>query len=385
MTIHETFVKPTSAEMTDRLGRLQAAMAEQGLDAYVLEEASNIQWLTNFANFVHERPFVMVVPAQGTPQFVVPRLELDHCQSRIIGEVDYVIYSEFPAPDGQAWNDRLAQILPSGARRIAVEPTTPVMVTNVVGDRMQVSDLIEDLRAIKSDYELGRIAYACAVLSEAHDDLLLNARIGYSQSEINATLGAKVFGRLFADEPNLNPIATRILTLIQNPAASHDPHNFSDLNMAMMEGGPHVSVFNATMNGYGAEIERTFFLGHVPEAARKPFDVMMEVRRKVFEMTRPGALMHDVDHAANEIFRKHGYGDALRHRTGHGMGVTSHEGPFLAEGEHKVIQPGMVFTIEPGIYLPGIGGFRHSDTVMTTETGLVTLTSGPDELRDLTL
>ena len=173
--------------------------------------------------------------------------------------------------------------------------------------------------------------------------------------------------------------------MIQNAEASHDPHNFSDLNMKLSAGGPNVSVFNSVLNGYGAEIERTFFLGEVPEVARKPFDVMMEARAEVFAMMMPGAVMNDIDRASNDIFRRHGFDEARRHRAGHGMGVTAHEGPFLAEGESRQIRPGMVFTVEPGIYFQGLGGFRHSDTVVTTETGVVQLTRGPEKLEALIL
>ncbi len=385
MTVIETNAKPTVEEMGHRLARLQAGMARAGYGAYVLADPSNVLWLTNFANYVHERPFILVVPVKGQPAFLVPRLELDHVEHRTIGAVDFVTYAEFPTVEGKRWNDRIAGLLPKGPGKIAVEATLPLMVANAVGDRTQITGLIDDIRAIKSDYELGRIAYACRLLSEAHDALLAMARPGLSQSEIDGTVGKTLFGALVTDDPNLNPFATSIHTMIQNADASHDPHNFSDLDMKLKEGGPNLSVFNALLNGYGAEIERTFFLGQVPEAARKPFDVMMEARQCVFEMTKPGAIMSDVDRASNDIFRKYRFEDAMRHRAGHGMGVTSHEGPFLAEGEEKEIRPGMVFTIEPGIYFPGLGGFRHSDTVMTTESGLVQLTRGPDTLEALTL
>jgi Xaa-Pro dipeptidase len=289
------------------------------------------------------------------------------------------------APKGERYSDRLRELLPSNAERIAVEPTIPLMIAEIIGSKRVRCELIEEARAIKSDYEVARIAYACRLISDAHAELLKAARIGLSQSEINATIGKAIFARMASDDPNVNPFATKIFTVIQDAAASHDPHNFSNLDMAMREGGPHVSVFNAVLNGYGAEIERTFFLGHVPEAARAPFDVMLEAREKVFELTRPGATMSDVDEAATDVFRKYGYEKNIRHRAGHGMGVTAHEGPFLAAGEMKVISPGMVFTIEPGIYFPGLGGFRYSDTVLTTETGLVCLTKGPTSLAELTL
>ena len=155
--------------------------------------------------------------------------------------------------------------------------------------------------------------------------------------------------------------------------------------MARSECNPHVSIINAVMNGYGTEIERTFFLGHVPEATVRPYQTMMEGRYMVFDMVKPGVLMSDVDKAVNAHFKAAGYGENLLHRAGHGMGVTSHEAPFLAEGDTRVLQPGMSFTVEPGIYIKGVGGFRHSDTIIVTEDGNRILTSAPDSLQDMTL
>ena len=141
-------------------------------------------------------------------------------------------------------------------------------------------------------------------------------------------------------------------------------------------------MINGTLNGYGTEIERTVFLGHVPHDAQKPFEVMMATREKALELVVPGNVMHDVDYACNSIFRDEDY---LLHRTGHSIGVTGHEAPFLAEGYPRVIEPGMLFTIEPGVYIPGIGGFRHSDTVLVTEEGNVSLTPVASSLEEMTL
>lgn len=111
----------------------------------------------------------------------------------------------------------------------------------------------------------------------------------------------------------------------------------------------------------------------------------MEARALAYELAVPGAVMHDVDAAVNALLRRAGYADNLLHRTGHGFGVTAHEAPFLAEGDMREIRPGMVFSIEPGIYLPGVGGFRHSDTVLITETGNHNMTPCAETLEELTL
>lgn len=176
--------------------------------------------------------------------------------------------------------------------------------------------------------------------------------------------------KLSLDNPQANFLCTRMAGVVQPPRISHDPHNFTSVfDLGMAEGGGNTAIVAGLMDGYGCEVELSFFLGRVPDAARKPYDTMMQARALAFQMCKPGTSMHDLDVAVNDVFRKAGFGDNLLHRTGHGIGVTAHEGPFLAEGYHHEIRPGMVFTIEPGVYIEGLGGFRHSDTVLVTENG----------------
>ncbi len=384
MHIKPVFTFPTAEEIALRLDRVRGAMREQGLDYYVAHCPDNVFYLTNFANVVHERPFVLVIPASGTPQFVVPKLEIPHVNCRKVGALELVEYFEFPAPEGQTWADRFKALFASNAR-VGVESTCPLQIVDEVpGDAVRV-DVIDDVRQVKTDFELSRIRYSSDIAVEGMQMLLANARPGMGLMEVNASIKGHMMLKVFTDMPNTNVVCSKIEAVFQPPHISHDPHNFTDVNMSMVEGGPHVSIINGTINGYGTEVERTFFLGHVPEAAKKPYAVMMEARAKAFELTKPGNVMHDVDEAVNNVMKKAGYGDNLLHRTGHSIGVTGHEGPFLAEGYYREIEPGMLFTIEPGIYLPGVGGFRHSDTVMTTDNGNISMTPVVDSLEEMTL
>jgi Xaa-Pro dipeptidase len=146
-----------------------------------------------------------------------------------------------------------------------------------------------------------------------------------------------------------------------------------------------VSIIGGQVDGYGVEIERTFFLGKVPEGAKKPFDTMMEARTLAYELAVPGARLSDIDKKVRKVIIDAGYEDYILHRTGHGMGITGHEAPFLAVGDDREIVPDMIISIEPGIYKEGQGGFRHSDTVLITESGNVKLTSAPETMEELTI
>jgi len=112
---------------------------------------------------------------------------------------------------------------------------------------------------------------------------------------------------------------------------------------------------------------------------------MQEARRRAFALVRPGARCADIDAAANGYLRERGYGDHLLHRTGHGFGLGNHEGPWVAEGGEEVLQENMLVSVEPGIYLPGVGGVRHSDTVLVTREGYELLTHFPTDLDRLTI
>lgn len=126
-------------------------------------------------------------------------------------------------------------------------------------------------------------------------------------------------------------------------------------------------------------------MGQVPEKARAPFDAMFEARALAYELARPGAIMSEIDTAVRKAIADRGYGEGIIHRTGHGFGITGHEAPYIAEGYERELVPGMLISIEPGIYIPGLGGFRHSDTVLVTDDGCVRLTQAPERLEELVL
>jgi Xaa-Pro dipeptidase len=373
---------PDAAEMALRVERVRARMAAEALDAYVVHCPDNVYYLTHFANYVHERPFVLVVPREGPLRFVVPQLEEEHVRVRAVGPLELERYFEFPAPAGEAWSDRLRSAL-DGAERIGVESVCPLQVAEEIPGTRIRTDVVDEVRMVKSDYEIGRLAHAARIVSRGHEELVAMCRPGEMAIGVFGQVTRSMTGHMLRDMPHANFLACDFAAVVQPPSLSHDPHNFTDIFVELEEGGPHVSVINSRVNGYGAEIERTFFLNSIPDLAVRPFEVMFEARQIAFERTRPGESMSDVDRAVRTHFEKHGYGAAMLHRTGHSFGVTGHEAPFLAVSYERVIEPGMLFSIEPGIYLPGIGGFRHSDTVLVTEAGNVSLTTAPDALADL--
>jgi Xaa-Pro dipeptidase len=248
-----------------------------------------------------------------------------------------------------------------------------------------VTDIIDEVRLVKTDYEIGRSVHASAVVSFGHAKLLEVTRPGVLEIAIYGEVVRAMMGKVLTEIPEANLIVSRFVGAVWPPSISHDPHRVPTPYLPMEEGGPHVSIVTAQADGYGMEMERSFFLGGVPEDARKPFAVMMEARALAYELAKPGAVLSDIDRRVRKVIIDAGYEKYILHRTGHGLGITGHEAPYLALGDDRKLEPGMLISIEPGIYIPGKGGFRHSDSVLITETGNLRLTEAPDGLEQLTI
>lgn len=154
------------------------------------------------------------------------------------------------------------------------------------------------------------------------------------------------------------------------------PHLYSSTRK-FEEGDGVVHSRQVWFNGYRAENERTFFVGKPTEKQKNLLELATEAQRVGMELIRPGIMAKEVDIAAYEVFKKAGYGEFVNHRIGHGLGLSEHEEPYLRFDNDLILQEGMVYTIEPGIYVPGVGGFRHSDTVILTKSGSFAITQHP--------
>lgn len=376
--------RPTEEELADRLEKVRQLMKKEGLDYFVCFDPVNIYYLTNFAFYIHERPFLLIIGKVGKLKMVVPLLEEAHIIERAIPELELVEYSEFPAAEGNNWYDKYQQVFETNTN-IGIEPTMPVEISQKTPYEKRVSDILEEVRLIKSKYEIGRLFHASKIVSKGHRKLLKLCKPGMAEFGIFQEATSTMTSRIIRDIPNANFKATETTAAVWPPSISHEPHLVPNIFAKMEEGGPHVSIVQARVDGYGAEVERTFFLGKVPEEAKKPFNIMLKARQLAYDSLKPGIMMDEIDKKVKRFLYEKGYGEYILHRTGHGFGITGHEPPYLAEGYHRPLKADMVVSIEPGIYIPEIGGFRHSDTVLITEDGYVKLTKAPETLKELTL
>jgi Xaa-Pro dipeptidase len=382
MKIEAITAKPGKEELGARLEKVREQMERQKLDYYVSFSPVNVYYLTNFANLVHERPFILVIAKTGPMKIVCPLLESTHVKSRARCDLDYIIYYEFPAPEGQNWYDVYRPLFKDGDR-IGIESAMPAGILKETRGTTVMTNIIEDIRVIKSEYEIGRHVHACQVVDEGMKKLLEVTRVGVPLITIYSGLVQTMMAKALFEVADINLIASKFQGAVWPPSISHDPHIIPTPFMVMEEGGPSCSIVGAIVDGYGVEIERTLFLEHVPEHAKKLFDIMMKGRALAYKLAQPGIVLEEIDKQVRQVFIDAGYEKNIIHRTGHGFGITGHEDPFLALGDKRKLVPGMIVSIEPGIYFKGQGGYRHSDTVLITETGNLKLTHAPDQLEEL--
>ncbi|MGW2996368.1 M24 family metallopeptidase, partial [Streptomyces sp. NPDC001193] len=233
-----------------------------------------------------------------------------------------------------------------------------------------LTDVLPMLRAVKDERELERLAAAAAAADAAYAQILGVPFAGRRETDVAADLAAllREHGHSQVD-----------FTVVGSGPNGADPHHEAD-ERTIERGDMVVLDFGGLKHGYGSDISRTVHVGEPSAEEQRVHDIVREAQRAACAAVRPGIACQDVDRAARAVITEFGYGDRFIHRTGHGIGVTTHEPPYMVEGEERPLVPGMCFSVEPGIYLPGRFGVRIEDIVTVTEDGGRSLNNAPREL-----
>lgn len=373
----------TKAEYRQRVARLKTGITGSDLDAFIVSEPESIYYFTGATYKAQERPFFIVVRPVGDPVFLVPKLEEHHMQKARIGDV--LAYWEYPSPPGRGWTAKMKDVL-AGTAAVGVEPGMSVgnwhLLKALDGCSPVVADLVASLRLEKSPAEIKMIREASRYADRGMTLMISAAYYGISVVEMFALSKKLQLDIIRTGE--FDPLQTEFLTATWPAPHSAKPHAVPPVN-GKLKDGPLAAMCYLRVNGYAAECERTFFLACPDKRQREMFNAVQAARRRAFEIIKPGVRCADVDAAAMGYLKAGGYGDFLLHRTGHGIGQGNHEGPWIAAGGEHVLAENMVISVEPGIYIPDIGGVRHSDTVLVTKDGYECLTTFPDDLESLTI
>ncbi len=384
------------AEFQARAARLLEHIRSQNLSGVVVFDNYYILYLTGFAFIPTERPIAFVMNAEGERAMFVPRLEVEHARSKTQFErVDYYVEYPYEPHPMQILKKALAEMGIAG--KIGADSDGypwmlgyrgPSLSELTGGTVVRVTGFIEDAMMIKSEAEIALIRESVKWGNLAHRLLQRYTRVGATETEVSLRAGNDA---TLAMLDTLGPLYRAQSMFGDGASAGYRgqigrnaaiPHALTN-NTVFQAGDVLVTGAGAPMWGYNSELERTMVVGRPSDEQRRMFEHMKKVQETAFDALRPGAKCSDVDRAVRGYYEANDLMKYWKHHSGHAIGLRYHEGPFLDVGDPTEIKPGMVFTVEPGLYAPDLGGFRHSDTALITADGMELLTYYPRDLDSL--
>lgn len=392
----ETSIAISADEHRSRCDALLERVGDLDLSGVVLFDPYYVLYYAGFAFVPTERPMAFVLSASGERALVVPRLEVEHAEAKATFDlVEH--YLEYPGePRAESALERTFSAMRLEGRIGADQDGYPWILgyrgptlSDLSGATVvRVADRIEEQMAIKSETEVALIRESVRWGNLAHTLLQRYTRPGVTETEASQRASSEA---TFAMLDAIGPIY-RAQSFLESGAGagyrgqigrnSAIPHALAG-NIVFQVGDVLVTGASAPVWGYLSELERTMVIGEPNADQVRMFGHMKALQEIAFDAIRPGAPCSDVDKAVRSYFAHHDLFVYWRHHTGHAIGLRYHEGPFLDTGDHTEIRPGMVFTVEPGLYAPELGGFRHSDTVLVTNEGIEILTYYPRDLESL--
>ncbi|WP_055529096.1 aminopeptidase P family protein [Streptomyces graminilatus] len=350
----------TADDYRARMARAVRAAEDAGLAGILVAPGPDLVWLTGYTPAVTERLTLLVLAAGQDPVLVVPALEAP----------DVAHAAGAPALTLRDWTDgkdpyAATAALLDATGRFAVSDNAwalHLLALQRALPRSSYVSLTEGLpmlRAVKDAAELARLAAAGAAADATYEEIRKVPFGGRRESDVAGDLAdlLRRFGHSQVD-----------FTIVASGPNGANPHH--EAGDRVIEHGDMVVLdFGGLVHGYGSDTSRTVHVGEPDAEQRRVHDIVREAQEAGFRAVRPGAACQDVDRAARAVITGAGYGEYFIHRTGHGIGVTTHEPPYMIEGEERPLVPGMCFSVEPGVYLPGRFGVRIEDIVTVTEDG----------------
>jgi Xaa-Pro dipeptidase len=364
----------------ERLLRLLSLMHEMKIQAVSLNAGTCLKYLTGLDFHLSERPVILLLTGTGKPALFFPEFEREKAGSSII-DLELYPYNEDPA----SWVDSLqlaAQSLELHNVLIAVPPESMRfleldLLRQAIGHQNFISSaaLLKELLVYKDEAEVQQIIKAVAIAERAIEALITEPLAGKSERTIANQLVIKLLEFGSAPELPFNPI-------VASGPNSANPHAVP-CDRLIQEGDTVIIDWGASVGGYISDITRTFQIGPLDQKFQQIAEIVLQANLAGRIHVQSGIQANSIDSAARKVIIDAGYGSYFTHRTGHGIGMLAHEEPYISDSSSTVLSPGMVFTIEPGIYIPGVGGVRIEDNILVTPEGSSTLTNLPRELRSI--
>jgi Xaa-Pro dipeptidase len=361
-----------------RFDRLNASLRTSNLDAVILNPGPTLKYLSGLTFHLMERPVVLFCAIDQPPAIVLPELELQKVAS-LPYALQVFAYGENPS----AWGDvfrQAVQALGLDGKRIGVEPRNLrllefqyVRAAAPHADFPDAGAVLAGLRLRKDQTEVEAMRKAVKIAQAALEAVLPLIKIGMTEKELAAELVMQLLRHGSEPEMPFSPIVSA------GPNAAN-PHAAPG-ERQLQAGDLLVVDWGAAHAGYISDLTRTFAVGEVEAEYQKIHKIVQEANAAGRAAARPGAPCASVDQAARAVIEQAGYGKYFTHRTGHGIGMEGHEEPYMRGDNVQLLEPGMAFTVEPGIYLPGRNGVRIEDNLVITESGADVLSDLPREIR----
>jgi Xaa-Pro dipeptidase len=387
-----------AGELAERRERLLDHARGEGLTGVVLFDQAYIQYFTGFSFLSNERPIAFAQAAGGDMAVFVPEFEVERTKEETAFD-RIESYPEYPGVEHPM--PILARVLADMGIRASIGADSDgypgilgyqgPTLTAVTDARIKpLGDAIEGWMARKSPAEIELIRQSARWCEHAHRLLQQYSVPGATEAEASLRAGfeatlamLEALGPDYAGQLGSQDGATAGYRgqIGRRSAWAHAVAH----NITFREGDMLVTETAAPIWGYNAELERGMVVGTPTDEQRRLHEHVVAAQQVAFDAFRPGVTCADVDQAVTDYFAKNDLLPLWRQHTGHAIGLRNHEAPFLDVGDHTPVEPGMVFTIEPGVYVEGLGGFRHSDTVAVTDDGIDILTDYPRDLDSLTI
>jgi Xaa-Pro aminopeptidase len=366
----------------DRVHAARDLAAEAGIDLLVLTPGSDLRYLTGYNAHAMERLTALAVPSRGAPFLVVPRLEAPMVAASPAAGLDLELLAWDETDDPFALLARAAEgRLGSRPRRVAVGSRTWAehalgVQRALSGSSLELaSPVVDRLRMVKTAAEVEELALAGAAIDRVHARVGEWLRVGRTEAQVGADIAAAILveGHVAVD-----------FTIVGSGPNGASPHH--ELSDRTIEAGDLVvvDIGGMTATGYRSDCTRTYVVGGSPSAdVAEWYGVLQAAQAAATATVRPGVTAEDVDAAARRVIADAGWAEHFIHRTGHGIGLDTHEAPYMVAGNALPLEPGMAFSVEPGLYFAGRCGARIEDIVVCTDDGVRILDNGPRELVEL--
>lgn len=358
----------------ERIQRAQQVMRETSVTALLVGPSADLRYLTGYHALSLERLTLLVVPADGEPTLVIPELEMPRAMASGVTEnVRVVTFDETHDPVSDIARSLVDVFGPT--LRIAVQDrlwtTFTLRLQHAMPDAtwVQGSDIMQRLRIIKTDAEVTALRGAAEAIDAVHAQVPDLLRAGRTETEV---------GRDLAELILVDHDAVNFVIVASGPNGASPHHETS--SRTIEEGDAVVVDIGGTRNGYCSDMTRDYAVGHLPDGYAHLHAVLEEAQHAACETVAPGVPAEAVDAAARDHIAGAGYGEWFIHRTGHGIGVEEHEEPWIVAGNAQILEAGMAFSVEPGIYIPDRYGARIEDIVVVTANGVDRLNRRPREV-----